>query len=71
MAVDHNRPFPVADERREAIAHILHNRPYAELSRQDKVQLIHIALLEAQVDALNDIRYGVEAAHDIYNGRFR
>lgn len=71
MAVNHNRPFPVSDERREAIAQMLHMRPYADLSRPDKVQLIHIALLEAQVDALNDIRFGVQEAHDIYNGRFR
>lgn len=71
MAVDHNRPFPVSDERREAIAHILHNRPYADLPRSDKVQLIHIALLEAQVDALNDVRFFLNEAYDIYNARFR
>lgn len=71
MAVDHNRELPVAHDRREGLAQILHNRPYADLSRADKVQLIHIALLEAQVDALNDIRFGIQEAHDIYNGRFR
>lgn len=71
MAVDHNRPFPVSDERREGIAQILHNRPYSDLSRADKVQLIHIALLEAQVDALNDVRFFLQEAYDIYNARFR
>lgn len=71
MAIDHNRPLPVSEERREALAQMLHMRPYAGLSRPDKVQLIHIALLEAQVDALNDVRFFLSEAYDIYNARFR
>lgn len=69
MAVDHKRPFPVAEERLAFIAEELF--PGQLQTPALRAQVIQLALMEAQVDALNDVRFFLSEAYDIYNARFR
>lgn len=71
MAVDHTRAMPVAPERVEHIAQMLYDRGIRELTAAESVTVLQLAMQEAQVDALNDVRFFLNEAYDIYNARFR
>lgn len=70
MAIDHNRPLPVAPERVRAVA-LQMGRVLEEVGPSDKLLIYQIALQGEQIEYLNNVAFFLQEAHDIYNARFR
>lgn len=70
MAVDHERPLPVAPERLAAVAKMLHpHSPWPQHALMEEVYTI--ALLGEQIEATQQVAFFLQEAYDIYNNRFR
>ena len=69
MAVDHERPFPVAEERLKFIAKELF--PSFAFTPALRVKVLKIALLAEQVEQAERTNFFLQEAYEIYNARFR
>lgn len=70
MAVDHTRALPVAPERLEHLAQLLHDQPFTELDVPAKEMVLMIALQAEQVEHTERATFFLQEAYDIYNARF-
>lgn len=70
MAVDHNRPLPVAPERLKAVAEMLYPDRIWPNGRYC-FEVYQIALAGEQVEYLDNINFHLSEAHEIYNQRYR
>jgi len=71
MAIDHNRPLPVSPERIEYIANQLYAGSAHDLTSEQSVNVLTLAMLGEQVEHLANLNFFLSEAYDIYNQRFR
>ncbi|QHB80497.1 hypothetical protein P6F35_gp64 [Sphingomonas phage vB_StuS_MMDA13] len=73
MAVDHNRPLPIAPERLDYFTNLLH--PNCEFFQnvpiEERASIVQAALMSEQVEHLANLNFFLSEAYDIYNARFR
>lgn len=71
MAVDHTRALPIAPERLEHLAQMLHDQPFMELDVPAKEMVLMIGLQAEQVERTAQVEFHLFEAYEIYNARFR